>query len=130
MKDDEPVIAAGVSNNLYAYSRYGQLTNETVQGLCASAPLRETISCATDALGRSAGFSPMTASTGHAWSRSYEPRRNLISRFGYENDAIGRRVSRADSGIAFDNPAFDKYTPITGSTKLTTLRIAVAPAFA
>jgi hypothetical protein len=57
MKDDEPVIAAGVSNNLYAYSRYGQLTNETVQNLCASAPLRETLSRASDTLGRSAGFS-------------------------------------------------------------------------
>ncbi|MDD4061632.1 MAG: hypothetical protein PHW08_13165 [Kiritimatiellae bacterium] len=50
-------IAAGVSTNLYAYSRYGQLTNEVAQNLCASAPLRETISRATDALGRSTGFS-------------------------------------------------------------------------
>ena len=46
-------IAAGVSTNLYAYSRYGQLTNEVAQNLCASAPLRETISRATDTLGRS-----------------------------------------------------------------------------
>jgi RHS repeat-associated protein len=71
--------------------------------------------------------SGMTASTGHAWTRSYEPQRNLIaaventygsavvSRFDYANDEIGRRVSRADSGIAFDNPAFDKYTYNTRS---------------
>ena len=159
-------IAAGVSTNLYAYSRYGQLTNETVQGLCASAPLRETISRATDALGRSTGVnlgdgyavsygydaygrfaavssadntytysylpgantvSGMAASSGHSWQRSYEPARSLItavenrfgetviSRFDYENDAIGRRISRADSGIAFDNPAFDVYAYNTRS---------------
>ena len=36
-------IADGVSTNLYAYSRYGQLTNEVVQNLCASAPLRESL---------------------------------------------------------------------------------------
>ena len=29
-------IADGVSTNLYAYSRYGQLTNEVVQGLCCA----------------------------------------------------------------------------------------------
>ena len=72
--------------------------------------------CGTDLI------SGMTASTGHAWSRSYEPQRNLIaaventygetviSRFDYVNDEIGRRVSRADSGVAFDNPAFDIYS--------------------
>ncbi len=65
--------------------------------------------------------SGMTASSGHAWSRSYEPARSLISavqntfgpaiisRFDYVNDEIGRRVSRADSGEAFQNPAFDVY---------------------
>ena len=69
----------------------------------------------------------MTASTGHSWTRSYEPHRNLItavqntygpaiiSRFDYANDEIGRRVSRADSGIAFDNPAFDVYAYNTRS---------------
>jgi len=34
----------------------------------------------------------------------------IISRFDYVNDEIGRRVSRADSGIVFANPAFDKYS--------------------
>ena len=53
--------------------------------------------------------SGMTASSGHAWTRSYEPQRNLItavtnsfngnliSAFDYANDAIGRRTARLDS---------------------------------
>ena len=71
--------------------------------------------------------SGMTASSGHAWTRSYEPNRNLISavqntygetvisRFDYANDESGRRVSRADSGQAFANPGFDKYAYNTRS---------------
>lgn len=164
-------IAAGVSTNYYAYSRYGQLTNETVQGLVTASLAR-----ATDSLGRATGFSVagvggpsspyavtygydtygrfssvsssvdsvssvvnysylsgsdlvsgMTASSGHSWSRSYEPARSLItavenrfgntviSRFDYVNDGIGRRVSRVDSGQAFQNPAFDVYSYNTRS---------------
>ena len=50
-----------------------------------------------------------TASSGHAWSRSYDPQRNLItavtnsfngnliSAFDYANDALGRRIARLDS---------------------------------
>ena len=53
---------------------------------------------------------------------SYEPYRSLItsvenkhgsttiSRYDYENDALGRRTSRVDSGLAFANPAFDAYS--------------------
>ena len=33
----------------------------------------------------------------------------VISRYDYANDALGRRASRADSGTAFSNPAFDRY---------------------
>ena len=52
--------------------------------------------------------SGMSASTGHAWTRSYEPKRNLItsvtnflngnliSAFDYANDEIGRRTERLD----------------------------------
>ena len=162
-------IAAGVSTNYYAYSRYGQLTNETVQGLVTASLARPT-----DSLGRSTGLSLLeegqgedttpysvaygydtygrfaqvsnfqfrvsysylsgsdlvsgtTASSGHSWSRSYDPARSLItavenrfgetviSRFDYVNDEIGRRVSRADSGQAFQNPAFDVYSYNTRS---------------
>ena len=65
--------------------------------------------------------SGMTASTGHAWERIYEPNRDLIavvhnrygdrtiSRFDYANDEIGRRVARVDSGEAFDQTAFERY---------------------
>ena len=63
----------------------------------------------------------MTANTGHAWERIYEPDRDLIatvhnrygnrtiSRFDYTNDEIGRRVARVDSGEAFSETAFERY---------------------
>ena len=53
---------------------------------------------------------------------SYEPARSLItsvenkhhsttiSQYDYENDVLGRRTARVDSGIAFANPAFDAYS--------------------
>ena len=62
--------------------------------------------------------SGMTASSGHAWTRSYDPQRNLItsvtnsfngnliSAFDYANDALGRRTARLDSllaGVAVTN---------------------------
>ena len=92
-----------------AYGRFSQVSNFQFQ-------------VSYSYLSGSSLISGMTASSGHSWSRSYEPARSLItavenrfgsaviSRFDYVNDAIGRRVSRADSGIAFDNPAFDKYS--------------------
>lgn len=54
-------------------------------------------------------ISGMTASSGHAWTRSYEPNRNLItaitnsfngnpiSAFDYANDEVGRRTARLDA---------------------------------
>lgn len=162
-------IAAGVSTNLYAYSRYGQLTNEIVLTGRGSVPV---LSRAYEALGRSTGFSVagvgdpdspyavtygydaygrfaavtshsplatsdfsftytylsgsslisgMAASSGHSWSRSYEPHRNLISavenrfgstiisRFNYANDEIARRTAISRSGTAFDTPVRDAY---------------------
>ena len=65
--------------------------------------------------------SGMTANTGHAWERIYEPDRDLIatvhnrcgsrtiSRFDYTNDEIGRRIARVDSGEAFAETAFERY---------------------
>ena len=65
--------------------------------------------------------SGMTANTGHAWERIYEPNRDLItsvhnrygdrtiSRFDYVNDEIGRRIARVDSGEAFSDAAFERY---------------------
>ena len=65
--------------------------------------------------------SGMTANTGHAWERIYEPNRDLIatvhnrygertiSRFDYTNDEIGRRIARVDSGEAFSDAAFERY---------------------
>jgi RHS repeat-associated protein len=67
-------------------------------------------------------LSGMTTSSGFLWTRAYESGRSLItsvenrfgetviSRYDYDNDALGRRTSRADSGSAFANPAFDAYS--------------------
>ena len=66
--------------------------------------------------------SGMAANTGHAWERIYESDRNLIatvhnhygnrtiSRFDYTNDEIGRRIARVDSGEAFSETAFERYS--------------------
>ena len=66
--------------------------------------------------------SGMTANTGHAWERIYEPDRDLIatvnnrygnrtiSRFDYTNDEIGRHVVRVDSGEAVSETTVDSYT--------------------
>ena len=76
----------------------------------------------------------MTSSSGFLWTRAYEFGRSLItsvenrygetviSRYDYQNDALGRRTSRADSGLAFANPAFDAYSynarsEVTGSRR-------------
>ena len=151
------VVCIGVSTNLYAYSRLGQLTNEVQNGT--------TIVRSYDTLGRETGYaigdgvaagsatlyaydelgrfsavsskanvfsysylpgsdlvSGMTANTGHAWERIYEPDRDLIatvhnrygartiSRFDYTNDELGRRVARVDSGEAFSESACELYS--------------------
>ena len=97
-----------------AYGRFAQVSNFQFQVSYSYLPGASLVS-------------GMTASTGHAWSRSFEPARSLItavenrfgetviSRFDYVNDAIGRRVSRVDSGQAFQNPAFDVYAYNTRS---------------
>ena len=150
-------ICAGVSTNLYAYNRLGQLTNEVQNGTTIArshdALGRETgytigdgeaagsaVSYSYDTLGRFASVSSgtsvfsysylpgsglvsgMAANTGHAWERIYEPDRDLIatvhnrygnrtiSRFDYTNDEIGRRVARVDSGEAFSETAFERYS--------------------
>ncbi len=149
-------ICAGVSTNLYAYNRLGQLTNEVQNGTTIARSYdalgRETgytigdgeaagsaVSYSYDTLGRLASVtsgtnvfsysyltesdlvSGMAANTGHAWERTYESDRDLIStvhnrfgnrtisRFDYTNDEIGRRVARVDSGEAFAETAFERY---------------------
>jgi RHS repeat-associated protein len=91
-------------------------------------------------------ISGMTASSGFLWTRAYESGRSLItsvenrhndiviSRYDYQNDALGRRVSRADSGLAFavqptygdpatvEMPAYNAYSyntrsEVTGATR-------------
>ena len=66
--------------------------------------------------------SGMTVNTGHTWERIYELDRDLIatvhnrygnrtiSRFDYTNDEIGRRIARVDSGEAFSETAFERYS--------------------
>ena len=150
-------ICEGVSTNVYAYDRYGQVTNELQNGTALARfydafgrPMGyrigdglaegSAVSYAYDASGRfsavssgtntfsysylpgSSLVSGMSANTGHSWERIYEPNRDLIatvhnrygdrtiSRFDYTNDEIGRRVSRVDSGEAFAETAFDRYS--------------------
>ena len=150
-------IVAGVSTNLYAFDRFGQLTNEVSFGQAFVSALSRTY----DALGRSIGFeidsgynvaygydshgrfasvgSDLMPTANYSYladsdllagytlgnftrTVSYEPARSLISsvastfgnntisQYDYANDALGRRTSRADSGLAFANPAFDAYS--------------------
>ncbi len=66
-------------------------------------------------------ISGMTSSSGFLWIRAYKSSRSritavensfgesAISRYDYANDALGRRTSRADSGSAYPNAAFDRY---------------------
>ena len=149
-------VCVGVSTNLYAYNRLGQLTNEMQNGTTIArtydvlgrptgyvigdgAAVGSAVSYGYDTLERFASVSSgtnvfaysylpgsslvsgMTANTGHAWERIYEPDRDLIatvhnrygdrtiSRFDYTNDEIGRRIARVDSGEAFDETGFERY---------------------
>jgi RHS repeat-associated protein len=102
----------------YTYDTLGRFQSVAANG----AALPSATTFAYSYLAGSDLISGMVASSGHAWTRSYEPARSLIaavenrfgntvvSRFDYKNDEIGRRISRADSGQAFDNPAFDVYS--------------------
>ena len=92
----------------YGYDAYGRLSS-----LSALASLRETNTFTYSYLPNTDLISGMTASSGFLWTRAYESARSLItsvenrygetviSRYDYENDALGRRTSRADSGSAF-----------------------------
>ena len=143
-------VCAGVSTNLYAYNRFGQVTNEIQNGT--------TIARSYDALGRATGyaigdgiaagsavsysydtlgrFASVTSGDevftygyvpgssfigsvannyGLVRTTTYEPHRNLIatvenahsnnviSRFDYANDAIGRRTAITRTGSAFSS---------------------------
>ncbi len=87
----------------YAYDAYGRF--HSVTSSIESTSSTYTYSC----LPGSDLLSGLTASSGHSWSRTYEPHRDLIaavsntwngalvSAFDYANDALGRRTARADS---------------------------------
>ena len=150
-------VCTGVSTNLYAYNRLGQLTNEVQSGTTIArsydaldratgyaigdgVATGSAVAYSYDTLGRFASVSSgtnvfsysylpgsdlvsgMAANTGHAWERIYEADRNLIaavhnhygnrtiSHFDYTNDEIGRRIARVDSGEAFAETAFERYS--------------------
>ena len=92
----------------YGYDTYGRFSS-----LRALAPLRETNTFTYSYLPNTDLLSGMSASSGFLWTRAYESGRSLItsvensfgetviSRYNYTNDELGRRTSRADSGLAF-----------------------------
>ena len=99
----------GVSYAYDAYGRFSQVSNFQFQVSYTYLPDSDLLS-------------GMAASSGYLWTRAYESGRSLItsvenryndttiSRYDYTNDELGRHTSRADSGLAFANPAFDAYT--------------------
>ena len=105
----------------YNYDMFGRFHSVTSSISSTTSAFTYSYLAGTDLL------SGMTASSGFLWTRAYESGRSLItsvenrfgetviSRYDYENDALGRRVSRADSGEAFtftnsnDLAAFNLY---------------------
>jgi RHS repeat-associated protein len=91
----------------YAYDAYGRFHSVTSSITSITSTFTYSYLPNTELL------SGMTASSGFLWTRAYESGRSLItavensfgetviSRYDYQNDALGRRVSRADSGLAF-----------------------------
>ena len=91
----------------YAYDMFGRF--HSVTSSTASTSSTYTYSY----LPNSDLVSGMSSSSGFLWTRAYESVRSLItavenrfgetviSRYDYENDELGRRTSRADSGTAF-----------------------------
>jgi hypothetical protein len=108
-----------LSGSLYAVT-YGYDTFGRFHSVSSSVQSAQSVATYTYPPGSDL-VSGMTASSGFLWTRAYESGRSLItsvenrygetviSRYDYENDALGRRTSRADSGLAFANPAFDAY---------------------
>ena len=100
----------------YGYDAYGRFHSVTSSIESTSSTYTYGYLPGTDLI------SGMTASSGFLWTRAYESARSLItsvenrygetviSRYDYTNDELGRRTSRADSGLAFANPAFDAYS--------------------
>jgi RHS repeat-associated protein len=92
----------------YVCDTYGRFSS-----LSALASLRETNTFTYAYLPNTDLISGMTASSGFLWTRAYESARSIItsvenrygqtviSRYDYANDELGRRTSRADSGLAF-----------------------------
>ena len=128
-----------VQNGTTIARSYDALGRATGYAIGDGEAVGSTVSYSYDTLGRFASVSSgtnvffysylpgsdlvsgLTANTGHAWERIYEPDRDLIasvhnrygnrtiSRFDYTNDEIGRRVARIDSGEAFSETAFERY---------------------
>ena len=100
----------------YGYDTYGRFHSVSSSVSLASLAVQYSRLPGSDLV------SGMTSSSGFLWTRAYEAGRSLItsvenrfgetviSRYDYTNDELGRRVSRADSGLAFANPAFDAYS--------------------
>ena len=91
----------------YAHDAYGRFHSVTSSIESTSSTYTYGYLPGTDLI------SGMTTSSGFLWTRAYESGRSLItsvenrfgetviSRYDYVNDELGRRVSRADSGLAF-----------------------------
>ena len=125
----------------YAYDMYGRF-----HSVASAASATSAVTFTYSYLPGTDLITGMTASSGFLWTRAYESGRSLItsvenrygesviSRYDYQNDALGRRTSRADSGTVFaaqptygnpataPMPAYNAYSynirsEVTGATR-------------
>ena len=99
----------------YGYDESGRFSSVSSSVLFASSAVNYSYLSGSDLL---AGYTADTFTR----SVAYEPNRDLIasvsnlwdtsviSAYGYANDALGRRVSRADSGMAFAQPQANAFS--------------------
>ncbi len=97
-------IAAGVSTNFYAYSLYGQLTNEVVSG-------NASLSRSYDTLGRSTGLSLSPLPLGEGQGEGATP---YSVAYGY--DTYGRFASVVAEGGGLPSAATFTYSYLPGSS--------------
>ena len=103
----------------YGFDTYGRFHSVSSSVQSVSSVVEYTRLAGSDLIsGRSLETGNSLLAVGYSYELAYslitsvENRcgETVISRYDYANDALGRRTSRADSGLAFANPAFDAYS--------------------